>query len=124
MHRINGRNYSVQPYGSGQGRGKTKVRPSSRKAHLEDGTVAPNCPRSVPIHFWINSELKLIEDNVLRVEPLPSGSNRNISLTVQKLVHRSQGGRVGNMPKPLAGGYEILLTHQEISGSGEDHRGL
>ncbi|MBW0577024.1 hypothetical protein O181_116739 [Austropuccinia psidii MF-1] len=28
------------------------------------------------------------------------------------------------MPKPLAGGHELLLTHQEISGSGEDHRAL
>ncbi|MBW0526315.1 hypothetical protein O181_066030 [Austropuccinia psidii MF-1] len=25
------------------------------------------------------------------------------------------------MPKPLAGGHELLLTHQELSGSGEDH---
>ncbi|MBW0562742.1 hypothetical protein O181_102457 [Austropuccinia psidii MF-1] len=28
------------------------------------------------------------------------------------------------MPKPLAGGHEHLLTHQELSGSGEDHRTL
>ncbi|MBW0561305.1 hypothetical protein O181_101020 [Austropuccinia psidii MF-1] len=28
------------------------------------------------------------------------------------------------MPKPLEGGHELLLTHQEISGSGEDHRAL
>ncbi|MBW0581812.1 hypothetical protein O181_121527 [Austropuccinia psidii MF-1] len=28
------------------------------------------------------------------------------------------------MPKPLAGGHEILLTHQELSGSGEDHRAV
>ncbi|MBW0552065.1 hypothetical protein O181_091780 [Austropuccinia psidii MF-1] len=28
------------------------------------------------------------------------------------------------MPKPLAGGHELLLTHQELSGSGEDHRNL
>ncbi|MBW0583956.1 hypothetical protein O181_123671 [Austropuccinia psidii MF-1] len=28
------------------------------------------------------------------------------------------------MPKPLAGGHELLLTHQEFSGSGEDHRTL
>ncbi|MBW0466588.1 hypothetical protein O181_006303 [Austropuccinia psidii MF-1] len=26
------------------------------------------------------------------------------------------------MPKSLAGGHELLLTHQELSGSGEDHR--
>ncbi|MBW0540365.1 hypothetical protein O181_080080 [Austropuccinia psidii MF-1] len=28
------------------------------------------------------------------------------------------------MPKPLAGDHELLLTHQELSGSGEDHRTL
>ncbi|MBW0566909.1 hypothetical protein O181_106624 [Austropuccinia psidii MF-1] len=28
------------------------------------------------------------------------------------------------MPKPLAGGHELLLTHQELSGSGDDHRAL
>ncbi|MBW0493646.1 hypothetical protein O181_033361 [Austropuccinia psidii MF-1] len=28
------------------------------------------------------------------------------------------------MPTPLAGGHELLLTHQELSGSGEDHRTL
>ncbi|MBW0535382.1 hypothetical protein O181_075097 [Austropuccinia psidii MF-1] len=26
------------------------------------------------------------------------------------------------MSKPLAGGHELLLTYQELSGSGEDHR--
>ncbi|MBW0575300.1 hypothetical protein O181_115015 [Austropuccinia psidii MF-1] len=45
-------------------------------------------------------------------------------MPVQKLVQSSQGRRVGNMPKPLAGGHELLLTHQELSGSGEDHRTL
>ncbi|MBW0535685.1 hypothetical protein O181_075400 [Austropuccinia psidii MF-1] len=29
---------------------------------------------------------------------------------------------MGNTPKTLAGGHELLLTHQEISGSGEEHR--
>ncbi|MBW0567070.1 hypothetical protein O181_106785 [Austropuccinia psidii MF-1] len=28
------------------------------------------------------------------------------------------------MPMPLAGGQELLLTHQELSGSGEDHKSL
>ncbi|MBW0527118.1 hypothetical protein O181_066833 [Austropuccinia psidii MF-1] len=28
------------------------------------------------------------------------------------------------MPKPLAGGYELLLAHQKLSGLGEDHRTL
>ncbi|MBW0589765.1 hypothetical protein O181_129480 [Austropuccinia psidii MF-1] len=28
------------------------------------------------------------------------------------------------MPKALAGGHELLFTHQELSRSGEDHRAL
>ncbi|MBW0567099.1 hypothetical protein O181_106814 [Austropuccinia psidii MF-1] len=45
-------------------------------------------------------------------------------MPIQKLVQRSQRRGVGNMPKPLAGGHELLLTHQEVSESGEDHRAL
>ncbi|MBW0567673.1 hypothetical protein O181_107388 [Austropuccinia psidii MF-1] len=45
-------------------------------------------------------------------------------MPIQKSVQSSQRRGVGNMPKPLAGGHELLLTHQELSGSGEDHRTL
>ncbi|MBW0586742.1 hypothetical protein O181_126457 [Austropuccinia psidii MF-1] len=45
-------------------------------------------------------------------------------MPIQKLVQRSQRRGVGNMPKPLEGGHELLLTHQELAGSGEDHRTL
>ncbi|MBW0579942.1 hypothetical protein O181_119657 [Austropuccinia psidii MF-1] len=127
VHTRNGRNYSVKPDGCGQGRGKTKsrsVKYSSRKTHLEDARVGPHSPRSVPTNFDVNSESELIHDNILRAEPLPSGSNRNLPMPVQNLVQRSQRRGVGNMPKPLAGGHELLLTHQELSGSGEDHRTL
>ncbi|MBW0564545.1 hypothetical protein O181_104260 [Austropuccinia psidii MF-1] len=85
---------------------------------------SPHSPRSVPTNFDANSESELIHDNILRAEPLSSGSNRNLSMPIQKLVQRSQRRGVGNMPKPLAGGHELLLTHQELSGSGEDHRTL
>ncbi|MBW0555959.1 hypothetical protein O181_095674 [Austropuccinia psidii MF-1] len=66
---------------------------SSRKTCMEDARVAPHWPRSVPTNFEENSEPELI-----------------------------QGRGVGNMPRSLAEGHEILLTHQELSGSGEDHR--
>ncbi|MBW0556505.1 hypothetical protein O181_096220 [Austropuccinia psidii MF-1] len=45
-------------------------------------------------------------------------------MPIQKLVQSSQRRGVGNISKPLAGGHELLLTHQELSGSGEDHRTL
>ncbi|MBW0535421.1 hypothetical protein O181_075136 [Austropuccinia psidii MF-1] len=73
----------------------------------------PHSPRAEP---------ELIEGNILRAEPFPSGSNRNISVPIQKLVQSSKRRGVGNIPKPLSGGHELLLTHQELSGSGEDHR--
>ncbi|MBW0530187.1 hypothetical protein O181_069902 [Austropuccinia psidii MF-1] len=61
---------------------------------------------------------------MLRDEPFSSGRSRNISDQVQKLAQRSQRRGVGNMPKPLAGGHELLLTRKELSGSGEDHRAV
>ncbi|MBW0566819.1 hypothetical protein O181_106534 [Austropuccinia psidii MF-1] len=127
VHTRNGSSYSVQPDGCGQGRGNTKsrcVKSSSRKTHMEDARVSPHFPRSVPTNFDVNSESGLIHDNNSRVEPLSSGSNRNLSITIQKWVQSSQRRGVGNIPNPLAGGHELLLTHQELSGSGEDHRTL
>ncbi|MBW0466870.1 hypothetical protein O181_006585 [Austropuccinia psidii MF-1] len=123
----NGRNYSIQPDGDGKGRGKKGARSgksSSIKTFQEDARVAPLSPRSVPTKFDMNSEPKLIEGNMLKAEPFPSGSNGNILFPVQSLVQSSQRRGVGNMPKPLAGGHELLLTHQELSGSAEDHRTL
>ncbi|MBW0545369.1 hypothetical protein O181_085084 [Austropuccinia psidii MF-1] len=127
VHTRNRSSYSVRPDGPGQGRGKIITRSaksSSRKTHLEDTRAAPNSPRSVPTNFDVNSEPELIGGNVLRAEPLSISSHKNISVPIQKLDQSSKRRGVGNMPKPLAGGHEILLTHLELSGSGEDHRTL
>ncbi|MBW0496557.1 hypothetical protein O181_036272 [Austropuccinia psidii MF-1] len=124
---MNGRNYSVHPDGSGQERGNTSSRTcksSSINTHLEDARVAPHSPGSVPTTFDINSEPELIQGNVFRAEPFTSGSNRNIYVPVQKLVQSSQGRGVETFLKPLAGGHELVLKHQEIYGSGEYHRAL
>ncbi|MBW0493328.1 hypothetical protein O181_033043 [Austropuccinia psidii MF-1] len=124
-HTRNGSNYSVQPDGCGQRR-KTNSRSgksSSRKTNLEDARVFPHSPRSSPTNFDVNSESELIHDNISRAEPFSSVRNRKLLIPIQKLVQRSQRG-VGNIPKPLAGGHELLLTHQELSGLGEDHRTL
>ncbi|MBW0570800.1 hypothetical protein O181_110515 [Austropuccinia psidii MF-1] len=72
----------------------------------------------------MNSESGLINDNIFRAESLSSGRSRNLSMPIQELVQSSQRRGVGNMPKPLAGGHELPLTHQELSGSGEDNGAL
>ncbi|MBW0548537.1 hypothetical protein O181_088252 [Austropuccinia psidii MF-1] len=110
-----------------QPREKTRARSgksSSRKKCLENSIVVLHSPRSVPTSFDINSEPELIQGNALRAEPFSSGSHRNISVPVQRLVQSSQGRGVGNISKPLSGGYELLPTHQKLSVSGEDHRNL
>ncbi|MBW0541388.1 hypothetical protein O181_081103 [Austropuccinia psidii MF-1] len=95
------------------------------KKDMSEGCQSfPHSPGCAPTNFDVNSEPELIQGNILRSEPFPSGSHRNISVPVQKLVQSSQGRGVGNMPKPLAGGYELLLSHQELSGSGEENRTL
>ncbi|MBW0586044.1 hypothetical protein O181_125759 [Austropuccinia psidii MF-1] len=122
VHTRNGSSYSAQPDGSGQGRGKTRTRSSkssSRKTHLEDARTAPHSTRSVPTNFDVNSEPELTEGIILRAEPFPSGSHGDISVPIQKLVQRSKRRGVRNMPKPLAGGHELLLTHKELSGPEE-----
>ncbi|MBW0522993.1 hypothetical protein O181_062708 [Austropuccinia psidii MF-1] len=127
VHTRNGSSYSVQPDGPSKRRGKTRTRSakySTRKTNLEDSRAAPHSPRSVPTSFDVNSEPELIEGSILRDELFPSGSHRNMSVQIQKLVQRSKRRGVGNMLKPLEGGHELLLTHQELSGSGEDHRTL
>ncbi|MBW0489237.1 hypothetical protein O181_028952 [Austropuccinia psidii MF-1] len=127
VHTRNGISYSVQPDGPGKGRGKTRKRSaksSSRMIHLEDARAAPHSPRSVPTNVDVNSAPERIKGNVLRDEPLSSGSHGNISVPIQNLVQRIKRRAVGNMPKPLAGGHELLVAHQELSGSGEDHRDL
>ncbi|MBW0521967.1 hypothetical protein O181_061682 [Austropuccinia psidii MF-1] len=91
---------------------------------MEDSRVAPHSPRSVQSNFDMNYESGLIHNIILRAEPLSSGINRYLSMPIQKLVQSSQRRGVGNIPKHLAGGNELLLTHQEHSGSGEDHRTL
>ncbi|MBW0582219.1 hypothetical protein O181_121934 [Austropuccinia psidii MF-1] len=95
-----------------------------KRQDQEDARVAPHFPRSVPKDFDVNSEPELIHDNISRDEPFSSGSNRNISIPVQKLVQRSQRRGVGNIPKHLTGGHKLLLTHQELSVSGEEYRAL
>ncbi|MBW0584264.1 hypothetical protein O181_123979 [Austropuccinia psidii MF-1] len=56
VHTRNGSNYSVQPDGFGQGRGKTKSRSaksSSRKTHLEDSELPP-IPQGLT-HFQVEA---------------------------------------------------------------------
>ncbi|MBW0548006.1 hypothetical protein O181_087721 [Austropuccinia psidii MF-1] len=127
VHTRNEIKYSVQPDGCGQRRGKTKSRSgksSSRKTCLEDARVSPHSQSSAHTNFDGNSESELIHDNISRAKLFSSGRNQNLLIPIQELVQRSQRGGVGNVPKPLAGGDEHLLTHQELSGSGEDHRTL
>ncbi|MBW0518611.1 hypothetical protein O181_058326 [Austropuccinia psidii MF-1] len=82
-----------KPDGPGQGRSKTRTRSaksSSKKTHLEEPRAAPHSSRSLSTKFDVNSEPEIIEGNVLRAEPLPSGRHRDISVPIQKLAQISK----------------------------------
>ncbi|MBW0576476.1 hypothetical protein O181_116191 [Austropuccinia psidii MF-1] len=86
--------------------------------------ICPHSPRSAPTNLDVSFESELIHDIISWAEPFSSGSNKNLSVPIQKLVQRSKSRGVGNIPKALAGGHELLLKHQELSGLVEDHRAL
>ncbi|MBW0508917.1 hypothetical protein O181_048632 [Austropuccinia psidii MF-1] len=97
VHTRYGSNYSIQPDGCGQGRGKTRGRSgksSSRNTCLQDSIVFPHYPRSIPTNFDVNSTPELIEGSILRAEPFPSYSIKNISVPIQKTGSKKQKKRV------------------------------
>ncbi|MBW0482966.1 hypothetical protein O181_022681 [Austropuccinia psidii MF-1] len=115
VHTRYGSSYSVQLGGPGQGRGKTRTgsaKSSSRKTHLDAARAAPHSPRSVLTSFDVYSKPE-------QLDAIKIYQSHYI-----KLVQSSKRRGVGNIPKPLEVGHELLLTHKEISGSGEDHRTL
>ncbi|MBW0565851.1 hypothetical protein O181_105566 [Austropuccinia psidii MF-1] len=87
---------------------ETAIESSQMDVYREEERPGPDL-ESLPQerHVWRIPELP----------PIPQVPDQN-------LVQRSQGRGVGNIPKPLEGGYELLLTHQEYYASGEDHRNL
>ncbi|MBW0555434.1 hypothetical protein O181_095149 [Austropuccinia psidii MF-1] len=94
VHTRNGSNYSVQPDGCGQGRGKTKSRSaksSSRKTHLEDARVAPHSPRieskcqvqndemeDLSI-LNINDQLKILKYHILEISDNTNQFSTNLA---------------------------------------------
>ncbi|MBW0460622.1 hypothetical protein O181_000337 [Austropuccinia psidii MF-1] len=123
----NGSKYSVQPDGSGKGRGNTRDKNWEVFFKEDPYGGCQTCPpslRSVPTASDINSEPDLIQGNVLRVKQFPSGTHRNKSVPLPKLVQRSQARGMENFLKPLEGDHELLFTHKELSGPGGDHRTL
>ncbi|MBW0590080.1 hypothetical protein O181_129795 [Austropuccinia psidii MF-1] len=60
------------------------------------------------------------ERHIWRMPELPPIAQ----VSLQKVVQRSRGGKMGYMLKPFSGGHELLIKLKEISGSGEDNRDL
>ncbi|MBW0583207.1 hypothetical protein O181_122922 [Austropuccinia psidii MF-1] len=81
--------------------------------------VSPHSSRSVLTNLDVSSEPELIQGNTLRAEPFASGSHE-----MYQSQYKSWYRAVGNKPKTFAGGHELLVKHQELSGSAENHRTL
>ncbi|MBW0497977.1 hypothetical protein O181_037692 [Austropuccinia psidii MF-1] len=74
-----------------------------------------------------SNQMDLDNEEVRPKQGLPSLPQERHIWNIPELLPfpKSIKGRgVGNIPKPLAEGLELLTTHQELPGSGEDHRTL
>ncbi|MBW0554998.1 hypothetical protein O181_094713 [Austropuccinia psidii MF-1] len=57
---------------------------------------------------------------VVRLESLSTGSNRDISVSVQEMVYGSKTARVGTSPKSLDRHHELIYSSEEIHGARKD----
>ncbi|MBW0500707.1 hypothetical protein O181_040422 [Austropuccinia psidii MF-1] len=54
--------------------------------------------------------------------PVPKGNNRDIPVSVQKLVYGSKTARVGTYPKYLDRNHELISSSEEVHGARKDRR--
>ncbi|MBW0586312.1 hypothetical protein O181_126027 [Austropuccinia psidii MF-1] len=56
----------------------------------------------------------------VRTESLPTGSSRDIPVSVQELVYGSKAARVGTSPKSLDRHHELISSSEEVHGARKD----
>ncbi|MBW0517604.1 hypothetical protein O181_057319 [Austropuccinia psidii MF-1] len=98
-----GSNYSIQSNGSGPGNSSHKSKrqecKSRGEAQMEDARTSTSSQRP---------------------ESFPTGSSRDIPVSVQKLVYGSKTAQVGTSPKSLDRHHELISSSEEVHGARKD----
>ncbi|MBW0526051.1 hypothetical protein O181_065766 [Austropuccinia psidii MF-1] len=122
-----GSNYSIQYNGSGPGHSSHKSKRQECKprgeAQMEDVRTSTSSQRlASTFDILIESPEANITAIAVRPESLPTGNNRDIPVSVQKLVYGSKTAQVGTSPKSLDRHHEIISSSEEVHGDRKDRR--
>ncbi|MBW0575149.1 hypothetical protein O181_114864 [Austropuccinia psidii MF-1] len=91
---------------------------------MEDARTSTSSQRlSSTFYTLIESpEAEIIAILVIRTESFPTGSNRDILVSVQELVYGSKAAGVGTSAKSLDRKNELLSSSEEVHGPRKDRR--
>ncbi|MBW0520169.1 hypothetical protein O181_059884 [Austropuccinia psidii MF-1] len=117
-----GSNYSIQSNGSGPGNSSHKSKRQEcqprGKVQMEDARASTNSQRLARTFATLieSAEADITSINV-RTESLPTGSSRDIQVSVQELVYGSKTARVGTSTKSLDRHHELISSSEEVHGA-------
>ncbi|MBW0572367.1 hypothetical protein O181_112082 [Austropuccinia psidii MF-1] len=120
-----GSNYSIQSNGSGPGHSGHKSKRQEcqprGEAQMEDARTSTSSQRlESTFDTLIESAEADITAIAVRPESLPTGSSRDIPVSVQNLVYCNKTAQVGTSPKSLDRHHELISSSEEDHGSRKD----
>ncbi|MBW0572934.1 hypothetical protein O181_112649 [Austropuccinia psidii MF-1] len=120
-----GSNYSIQSNGSGPGYSSHKSKRQEfqprGEAQMEDSRASTSSQR-LASNFETLIESPEADITAIAVRPgsVSTGNNRDIPVSVHKLVYGSKTARVGASPKSLDRHHELISSSEEIHGADKD----
>ncbi|MBW0509278.1 hypothetical protein O181_048993 [Austropuccinia psidii MF-1] len=124
----NGSNYSIQSNGSGTGHSSQKSKRQEcqprGEAQMEDSRTSTSSQRlaSTFDNLVESPEAEITAIPIFRPEAFPTGSNRDIPVSVQELVYGSKAAGVGTYSNSFDRHTELFSSSEEFYGPRKDRR--
>ncbi|MBW0527026.1 hypothetical protein O181_066741 [Austropuccinia psidii MF-1] len=117
--------YSIQSNGSGPGHASHKSKRQEcqprGEAQMEDARTYTSSQRLASTFDTLIESLEAdITAIAVRPESLPTGSSRDILVSVQKLVYGRNPAQVGTSPKSFDRHHELIFSSEEVHGARKD----
>ncbi|MBW0587188.1 hypothetical protein O181_126903 [Austropuccinia psidii MF-1] len=123
-----GSNYSIQSVVSGPGHSSQKSKRQEfqprGEGQMEDARASTSSQRLASTFDTLieSPEAEITAIPVIRPESFPTGSNRDIPVSVQELVYGGKEAGVGTSSKSLDRKNELLSSSEEVHGPRKDRR--
>ncbi|MBW0545718.1 hypothetical protein O181_085433 [Austropuccinia psidii MF-1] len=123
-----GRNYSIQSNGSGPGHSSQKSKRQEcqlrGEPQMEDARTSTSFQRLASTFETLieSPEAEIAASPFFRPESFPTGRNREIPVSVQKLVYGGKAAGVGTSSKSLDRHNELISSSEEFNRPRKDRR--